>query len=241
MSSSQDICSSLVLASRDTSDSVRQHCCLCFLFLYQESFHSWHMCIYFGTFCHYFYKNKSVLPPSHVPGACIIGRPSLEVLSHLSYKVVSLFLDLQMVVSDFSSDLDLFCHVIQSQAALVCASCARSLGSGNRCPEVLWSGVLALLLPSFSSLSSMARKLINFQSCTILLVAFLGKCQVFGLKISFKKAIGSSSYSSITISSRVLLLIFMEFFSSSFLAEVSFKKNFHREGSWRIFILHNCL
>ena len=103
-----------------------------------------------------------------------------------------------MVVSDFSSDLDLFCHVIQSQAALACASCARSLGSGNRCPGVLWSGVLVLLLPSFSSLSSMARKLINFQSCTILLVAFLGKCQVFGLKISFKKAIGSSSYSSIT-------------------------------------------
>ena len=111
-----------------------------------------------------------------------------------------------MVVSDFSSDLDLFCHVIQSQAALACASCARSLGSGNRCPGVLWSGVLFLLLPSFSSLSSMARKLINFQSCTILLVAFLGKCQVFGFKISFKKAIGSSSYS-ITISSRVLLLI----------------------------------
>ena len=52
----------------------------------------------------------------------------------------------------------------------------------------------------------------------------------FGLKISFKKAIGSSSYSSITSSSRVLLFIFMEFLSSSFLAEVSFKKNFHRRG-----------
>ena len=135
-----------------------------------------------------------------------------------------------MVVSDFSSYLDLFCHVIQSQAALACASCARSLGSGNRCPGVLWSGVLVLLLPSFSSLSSMTRKLINFQSCTNPLVAFLGKCQGFGLNISFKNAIGSSSYSSITISSRILLFIFMEFLSSSFLAEVSFKKNFHRRG-----------
>ena len=76
----------------------------------------------------------------------------------------------------------------------------------------------------------MARKLINFQSCTIILVTSLGKCQVFGLKISFKKAIGSSSYSSITSSSRILLLIYMEFLSSSFLAEVSFKKNFHRRG-----------
>ena len=36
MSSSQDICSSLVLASRDTSDSIRQHCCLCFLFISRE-------------------------------------------------------------------------------------------------------------------------------------------------------------------------------------------------------------
>ena len=36
MSSSQDICSSLVLASRDTLDSIRQHCCLCFLFISRE-------------------------------------------------------------------------------------------------------------------------------------------------------------------------------------------------------------
>ena len=109
----------------------------------------------------------------------LLGRPSLEVFSHLSYKVALQFLDLQMVVSDFSSYLDLFCHVIQSQAALTCASCARSLGSGNRCPGVFWSGVLVLLLPSFSSLSSMAMKLINFQSCIILLVAFPGNCQVW--------------------------------------------------------------
>ena len=135
-----------------------------------------------------------------------------------------------MVVSDFSSYLDLFCHVIQSQAALTCASCDRSLGSGNRCPGVFWSGVLVLLLPSFSSLSSMALKLINFQSCIMLLVLPFLVIARFGLKISFKKAIGSSSYSSITISSRVLLFIFMEFLSSSFLAEVSFKKNFHRRG-----------
>ena len=68
MSSSQDICSSLVLASRDTSDCIRQHCCLCFLFyIKRASTHG--TCIYFGTFCHYFYKNKSVLSPSHVPGA----------------------------------------------------------------------------------------------------------------------------------------------------------------------------
>ena len=99
--------------------------------------------------------------------------------------------------------------------SITSCSCMCLLCSGNRCPGVLWSGVLVLLLPSFSSLSSMARKLINFQSSTIL-VAFLGKCQVFGLKISFEKTIGSSSYSSITISSRVLLLIFWSSFLQAF-------------------------
>ena len=36
MSCSQDICSSLVLSSRDTSDSLRQHYYLCFLFISRE-------------------------------------------------------------------------------------------------------------------------------------------------------------------------------------------------------------
>ena len=175
MSCSQDICSSFVLSLRDSSDSPGNTVVWAF-FLSRQLPLLGH--VYFGIFCHYFYKNKSVLPP-HVPEAWIFGRPSLEVFSHLSYKVALQFLDLQMVVSDFSSYLDLFCHVIQSQAALTCASCARSLGSGNRCPGVFWSGVLILLLPSFSYLSSMAMKLINFQSCIMLLVAFPGNCQVW--------------------------------------------------------------
>ena len=77
------------------------------------------------------------------------------------------------------------CLVIQSQAA--CASCARSLRSSNRCLGVFWFGVLVLLLPSFSSLSSMVRKLINFQSCTMLLVAFLGNCQVLASRSPLRK------------------------------------------------------
>ena len=80
-----------------------------------------------------------------------------------------------------------FSHVIQSQAALACASCSRSLGFGNRCPGVFWSGVLVSLLPSFSSLSTMARKLINFQSCTMLLVAFLGNCQGLASRSPLRK------------------------------------------------------
>ena len=130
--------------------------------------------------------------------------------------------------------------MIQSQAAHACASCARSLGSGNRCPGVFWSRVLVLLLPSFRSLSAIDRKLINFQSCTMLLVSLPWQLPRFGLKISFKKASGSSSYSSIT-SFGGLLLIFMEFLLSSFVAEVSFQKNLQRSGLGGYLILHNCL
>ena len=55
------------------------------------------------------------------------------------------------------------------------------------------------------------------------------------LKISFKKASGSSSYSSITTSSRGLLLIFMEFLSPGLVAEVSVQKNVQGRGLGRIF------
>ena len=146
------------------------------LSLNQDSFHSWDMCI-LASFAIIFTRTSlffHLMFQGHESLADHLSRSFLTF-----HKVALQFLDLQMVVSDFSSYLDLFCHVIQSQAALTCASCARSLGSGNRCPGVFWSGVLVLLLPSFSSLSSMAMKLINFQSCIILLVAFPGNCQVW--------------------------------------------------------------
>ena len=134
--------------------------------------------------------------------------------------------------SDGSQTSHLFCHVIQSQAALTCASCARSLGSGNRCPGVFGSGILVLLLPSCSSLFSMVRKLINFKSCIILLIAFLGICQVLASRSPLRKSLALPL---------ILLLIFMEFLSSSFLPEVSFKRIFTGRVLEDIFILHNCL
>ena len=103
-------------------------------------------------------------------------------------------------------------------------------------------GVLALLLPSFSTLSTLATKLINFQSCTILLVAFLGNLQGLASRSPLRRpVIDSSSYSSITISSRGLLFIFMEFLSSCLVAEVFLQKNFQRRGPGGYLILHNCL
>ena len=97
-------------------------------------------------------------------------------------------------------------------------------------PWSFWSGVLVLLLPSFSSLSSMARKLIKLSELYHASCSLTWQLPRFGLKISFKKASGSSSYSSITTSSRGLLFTFMEFLSSSLVAEVSFQKNVLRRG-----------
>ena len=67
-----------------------------------------HVSLFWHLSANFFYKNKSVLPPIHVPGACIFGRSSLEVLTDLLYGVVSQFLDHQLAVLDFTSDLDLF-------------------------------------------------------------------------------------------------------------------------------------
>ena len=71
-----DFCSCIILSSKDhpyslrqhgclvlksfvlTLDSLRQHCCLCFL-LFQEGLHSWDMCHSFGT-CLPFFPQEQV-------------------------------------------------------------------------------------------------------------------------------------------------------------------------------------
>ena len=130
--------------------------------------------------------------------------------------------------------------MIQSQASLPCASCARSLGSGNRCPGGFWSGVLVLLLPSFSSLF-IGQEVNQLSELYHASCSLLWQLPRFGLKISFKKASCSSFFSSITTSSRGLLVFFMEFLSSALMAEVSLQKNLQRRGPGGYLILHNCL
>ena len=78
-----DICSSIILSSKDHPFSLRHHRCLvietfvlhlfflqgtlqivsgntvvCAFFIYPESFHSWDMCIYFGTFLPLFLQEQ---------------------------------------------------------------------------------------------------------------------------------------------------------------------------------------
>ena len=134
-----------------------------------------------------------------------------------------------MVVSDFSSDLDLLpCDSITS-CSCMCLLC-QILKLWQQMP---WSVFVrsTCLTPSLLQLFDHSGQEVNqlselyHSSCSL-----PWQLPSFGLKTSFKKAIGSSSYSSVTTSSRVLLLFSMEFLSSSFLAEVSFQKDFHRRG-----------
>ena len=85
--------------------------------------------------------------------------------------------------------------MIQSQAALACASCARSLGSSKRCPGVFGPEYLFCSFPP-SALCQLSE--LYHAPCSL-----HWQLPRFGLKIS--------SYSSITTSSGGLLLIFMEF------------------------------
>ena len=115
------------------------------------------------------------------------------------------------------------CRVIQSQAALACASCARSLGSSNRCPGVFGPEYLFCSFPP-SALCQLSE--LYHAPCSL-----YWQLPRFGLKIS--------SYSSITTLSGGLLLIFMEFLSSCLVA--SFQKNVQRRSPGGYLILHNCL
>ena len=104
MSCSQDICYLIVLSLKDTF-RLSQAILLSVLSFCNKRAST--LLSFLTPVCHSFYKSKSVLPPTHVPRALIFGRPSLEIFADPLYGVVSLFLDLQMVVSDFTSDLDL--------------------------------------------------------------------------------------------------------------------------------------
>ena len=118
MSCSQGICSSLVLSSKDTSDSLRQHCCLYFLFLTRELPLLGHVSLFWHLFAFLSTRTSLFFHLLMLHGHESFCRPSPEVLSDPSYSMVSQFLDLQLAVSDFTSNLDLFCHVIQSKLLL---------------------------------------------------------------------------------------------------------------------------
>ena len=180
MSCPQDIASSLVLSSKDASDSLRQLCCLYFL-LFQECFQFWDMFHTFGT-CLLFFLQEQVC------SSTILGHESLTDPLWSSYQ--SLHMEWSQFFGSSVGCLELLiwfrslCYLIRFQAVLACASCARPLGSGNRCSTVHLVRSTSFLLSSFSSFTTSCLSY-STVSCRMLLVAFLGKPR-FGLKISLK-------------------------------------------------------
>ena len=145
---SQDLCPSVIPSSKDYSGSLRQHNCLC---LYKQT--RGHSLL--APVCLLSQEQGCSYSKTRSRGHESCGRPTLQVSTDPSYRVVSQSQDLQVVVTNRlpTSDRSV-CNKIQSQASPVCFSSARSQGSGSRCPGDELVRTSSLLLLSYSSLST---------------------------------------------------------------------------------------
>ena len=152
---SQDFCTSVIPSSKDYSGSLRQHHCLC---LHKQT--RGHpllgpVCPDLASVCLLSQEQGCSYSKTRSRGHESCGRPTLQVSTDPSYRVVPQSQDLQVTVTNrLPTSNRSFCNKIQSQASPVCFSSARSQGSGSRCPgdELVWTS--SLLLPSYSSLST---------------------------------------------------------------------------------------
>ena len=155
----QDLCSSAIPSTKDYPGGLRQHNCLC---LHKQTRgHSLlgHVCPDLAPVCFLSQEQGCSFSTACSRGHESCGRPTLQVSTDSSHRVVSQSPDLQVVVSNRLPTPDRsLCSKIQSQASSVCLTSARSQGSGNRCPgdELVWTS--SLLLPSYSSLSTCGQK-----------------------------------------------------------------------------------
>ena len=152
---SQDFCTSVIPSSKDYSGSLRQHHCLC---LHKQT--RGHpllgpVCPDLASVCLLSQEQGCSYSKTCSRGHESCGRPTLQVSTDPSYRVVPQSQDLQVAVTNrLPTSNRSFCNKIQSQASPVCFSSARSQGSGSRCPGDELVRTSSLLLPSYSSLST---------------------------------------------------------------------------------------
>ena len=152
---SQDFCTSVIPSSKDYSGSLRQHHCLC---LHKQT--RGHpllepVCPDLASVCLLSQEQGCSYSKTRSRGHESCGRPTLQVSTDPSYRVVPQSQDLQVAVTNrLPTSNRSFCNKIQSQAYPVCFSSARSQGSGSRCPGDELVRTSSLLLPSYSSLST---------------------------------------------------------------------------------------
>ena len=152
---SQDFCTSVIPSSKDYSSSLRQHHCLC---LHKQT--RGHpllgpVCPDLASVCLLSQEQGCSYSKTCSRGHESCGRPTLQVSTDPSYRVVPQSQDLQVTVTNrLPTSNRSFCNKIQSQASPVCFSSARSQGSGSRCPGDELVRTSSLLLPSYSSLST---------------------------------------------------------------------------------------
>ena len=237
----QDLCPSVIPSSKDYSGSLRQHNCLC---LHKQTRgHSLlgHVCPHLAPVCLLSQEQGCSYSKTRSRGHESCSRPTLQVSTDPSYRVVSQSQDLQVAVTNrLPTSNRSLCHKIQSPASPVCFSSARSQGSGNRCPGDELVRTSSLLLPSYSSLSTCGQEVnqlseLQDASCC----SSLGNQRVASGSIGIvnKKANRSSSKrkSLKATSSRGVSSKSKESKPSCLLAEVSLeKKGFSQEVTNRI-------
>ena len=238
---SQDLCPSVIPSSKDYSGSLRQHNCLC---LHKQTRgHSLlgHVCPDLAPVCLLSQEQGCSYSKTRSRGHESCSRPTLQVSTDPSYRVVSQSQDLQVAVTNrLPTSNRSLCNKIQSQASPVCLSSARSQGSGSRCPGDELVRTSSLLLPSYSSLSTCGQEVnqlseLQDASCC----SSLGNQRVAAGSIGIvnKKANRSSSKrkSLKATSSRGVSSKSKESKPSCLLAEVSLeKKGFSQEVTNRI-------
>ena len=124
---SQDLCSSAIPSTKGYPGGLRQHNCLCLHKQTRGHLLLGHVCPDLAPVCFLSQEQGCSFSKVCSRGHESCGRPTLQVSTDPSHRVVSQSPDLQVVVSNRLPTPDRsLCNKIQSQASSVCLTSARS-------------------------------------------------------------------------------------------------------------------
>ena len=169
---SQDLCPSVIPSSKDYSGSLRQHNCLC-LHKQTGGTRSWDMFAltwHLFAFCR---KNKVVLTARHVPGVVNLVADQLSRSQQTLYTEWSLNPKIFRWLSqiDFQPQIDLFATRFNHKLPQYVSPVPDPKALAVDALEMNWSGLHLYSFPPTALCPLVVKKLINSQSCRMLLVA----------------------------------------------------------------------
>ena len=169
---SQDFCTSVIPSSKDYSGSLRQHNCLC---LHKQTRgHSFlgTVCPDLASVCLLSQEQSCSYSKTRSRGHESCSRPTLQVSTDPSYRVVSqpkIFRWLSQI--DFQPQLDLFATKFNHKLPQYVSPVPDPKALAVDALEMNWSGLHLYSFPPTALCPLVVKKLINSQSCRMLLVA----------------------------------------------------------------------